>query len=228
MDRTPNRMTIPFMVAAALFLFSACHSRVEPVAGTLPPSVELKRVLVTPFMDMSSVYGENTTYTCPLCGHTSLIGKVSEDADEYMTRRVYAAMEKRKQFELIPPGRAQGVQSTLLAPDQGQPSELDLAIESGRQLLADAVLMGRLYTFRERLGSGYSAESPASVSFDILLIHVKDGQVLWHGSFEETQQPLSENLYTINNFFKRKARWLTARELADDGLEDVITTFPAP
>ncbi len=116
----------------------------------------------------------------------------------------------------------------LLSPDRGQPSELELVLETGRQLSADAVLMGRVYRFRERLGSAYSADSPASVSFDVLLISMEDGRVLWHGRFEETQQPLSENLFTINSFFKRKARWLTAEELADDGLREVLTTFPKP
>ncbi len=227
MNRRPNWMTLPLMVAAVFFLLTACHSRVEP-PGSLPPSVQLKRVLVIPFMDMYSIYGEDVTYTCPLCGHTSITGEVAEGADDYLTRRLHGVMEARRRFELIPPGQALGVQSTLLSPDSGQPSELDLVLETGRQLSADAVLMGRVYRFRERLGSGYSADSPASVSFDIVLIYVEDGRVLWRGRFEETQQPLSENLYSIDNFFKRKARWLTAEELADDGLQEMLATFPKP
>ncbi len=227
MIRRPNWLTLPLMIAAVLLLFSACHSRVEP-PSSLPPSVTLNRVLVLPFMDMYSVYGDNVTYTCPLCGHTSITGEVAEGADAYLTRRLHGAMGARDQFELIPPGQAKGVQSTLLLPDQGQPSELELVLETGRQLSADAVLMGRVYRFQERRGNDYSADSPASVSFDILLIYVEDGRILWRGSFEEAQQPLSDNLYTIDNFFKRKARWLTAEELADDGLQEVMATFPRP
>lgn len=226
MHKRPNRIILPLAVAA-LLLISSCHSRVEP-PGSLPPSVTLKRVLVAPFMDMYSVYGDNVTYSCSLCGHTYITGQVSEGADDYMTDRLFSSMKALNRFDLIPPGKAQGVQSTLLSRDRGQPSELNLILETGRQLSADAVLAGRVFRFRERLGSGYSADSPASVSFDILLIHVKDGRILWHGNFEETQQPLSENLLTINSFFKRKARWLTAEELADDGLQDVLATFPEP
>ncbi len=227
MNKRPNWMTLPLMVGAAFILLSACHSRVERL-GSLPPTVKLKRVLVVPFMDMYSVYGENISYICPMRGHTSIIGEVVEGADDYMTNRLHGAMKDQQRFDLIPPGQARGVQSSLLAPEQGQLSELDLVLETGRRLSADAVLVGRVYRFQERLGSGYSADLPASVSFDILLIYVEDGRVLWHGRFEETQQPLSENLLTINSFFKRKARWLTAEELADDGLREVLTTFPKP
>ncbi len=88
MYKTTNRMTLSVMIAASLFLFSACHSpRVEPVK-TLPPSVQLKRILVTPFMDMYSVYGENVAYTCPVRGYTRVIGVVADEADDYMSRRV--------------------------------------------------------------------------------------------------------------------------------------------
>ncbi len=103
MNRRPNWMTLPLMVVAAVSLLSACHSKVEP-AGSLPPSVQLNRVLVVPFMDMHSVYGENVAYTCPLYGQTSIIGKVAEGADGYMTRLLYGAMEAQQRFDLTPPG----------------------------------------------------------------------------------------------------------------------------
>jgi len=57
---------------------------------------------------------------------------------------------------------------------------------------------------------------------------VKDGQLVWRGIFEETQQALSENILKIGAFIKRKARWITARELAAEGLENLISTFPEP
>jgi len=55
---------------------------------------------------------------------------------------------------------------------------------------------------------------------------VVDGRVLWSGHFNETQRSLSEDLYQLETFIKRKASWITAREMAQAGLEDILDTFP--
>jgi hypothetical protein len=106
-------------------------------------------------------------------------------------------------------------------------SEQDLWIETGRDLGADAVIVGHLYRFRERIGTQYSVEVPASVAFDIHLIGVRDGRLLWSGKFDETQQSLFEDLYQLGTFLSRRGRWITAQELAVSGLEGVLETFPA-
>jgi hypothetical protein len=106
-------------------------------------------------------------------------------------------------------------------------SEKYLWIETGRNLGADAVIIGHLYRFRERIGTQYSVEIPASVAFDIHLIDVKDGRLLWSGNFDETQQSLFEDLYQLGTFLRRRGRWITAKELAVSGLEGILDTFPA-
>jgi hypothetical protein len=57
---------------------------------------------------------------------------------------------------------------------------------------------------------------------------VLDGRTIWDGSFDETQQPLFENLFNLSAFFKRKGKWITAEELAFSGLEKVLETLPQP
>ena len=57
------------------------------------------------------------------------------------------------------------------------------------------------------------------------LIRVADGRVLWSGQFNETQKSLSENFLSLGTFFKRKASWVTAREMAQAGLEDILKSF---
>jgi len=46
--------------------------------------------------------------------------------------------------------------------------------------------------------------------------------VVFEGSFDETQQALSENILKAPTFFKRGARWLTAGELSRDGIADIL------
>ena len=76
------------------------------------------------------------------------------------------------------------------------------------------------------MGTEYAVSSPASVAFDLHLIRVKDGRVLWSGHFDETQRPLSDNLFHLGAFLQRKAKWVTAKEMAVSALENMLKTFP--
>ena len=66
------------------------------------------------------------------------------------------------------------------------------------------------------------------MTFDLLLIRVADGRILWSGRFEETQKSLSENLFNLGTFVRRGARWISAEEMAHSGLEQMLQTFPQP
>jgi hypothetical protein len=49
--------------------------------------------------------------------------------------------------------------------------------------------------------------------------------VLWKARFDKTQISLSENLFDIQTFFKAKGRWMTAAEMAEIGLEEMVEPF---
>jgi hypothetical protein len=44
--------------------------------------------------------------------------------------------------------------------------------------------------------------------------------------FDKTQISLSENLLDIQTFLKARGRWVTAGELAEMGLTELIESFP--
>ena len=185
-----------------------------------------EKILIFPFKNMAAVYGENVNIPCPICGKVFMTGEVAEDADNLLTDQLFILLKDRKDIQLIPASQSQGVVSELLLEDQKKLSERDLLIETGRVLKADWVLSGNIFRFRERVGGKYSVDLPASVAFDIHLIRVSDGHLLWNDHFDETQRPLSENLFQLGPFLKRKARWITANEMAVSGLKDVLKTFP--
>jgi hypothetical protein len=83
-----------------------------------------------------------------------------------------------------------------------------------------------VYRFRERKGFSLSVEKPASVAFEIHLIRVSDGAIVWRGIFDKTQASLMENLLQIASFIKEGAKWVTAKELAAEGMDEVLKDFP--
>jgi hypothetical protein len=96
----------------------------------------------------------------------------------------------------------------------------------GSELGAEGIVTGHVYRFRERKGEPYAAEQPASVAFEIHLLRVEDGVLVWRGSFDRTQSALMENLLQAPSFYREKGRWVTAEELAEEGLELMLKTFP--
>jgi hypothetical protein len=97
----------------------------------------------------------------------------------------------------------------------------------GTQLKADFILWGVIFHFQERIGTAYGVQKPASVSFDLHLLRVKDGSLVRRDQWTKTQRSLTENLLEAESFFKGKMRWLTAEELSFLGLQEILKDFPS-
>ncbi|MBW1695951.1 MAG: hypothetical protein JRH18_04575 [Deltaproteobacteria bacterium] len=188
---------------------------------------KFSRLIFLPIQDMARIYGENKTIQCQLCGNMFTTGRVTEGADAFLTHHVQALLkERRKDFELVPISQAKGAMSDILLGSQQELSERELLVKIGRQLNADAILTGKVYRFVERNGTDYSTNSPASVAFDLTLLRVSDGRIMWTGHYDETQQSLFENIFKLNSFFKREGKWITAEALALEGLKKIFEEFP--
>ena len=207
-----------------MFLFSACKPHVIG-AETPHETFNMDKLAVLPFKNMAGIYGEDEATLCPLCGKVFLTGSVAQGADNILTQHLIAILRKREDFKLIPTSQVQGVLTSLLPESKAVMPERDLVIRIGDSLDADAVMVGYLYRFSRRVGAWYSVDSPASVAFGIHLISVASGRIIWSGHFDETQQPLSENLFQLGTFIKRKASWVTAQEIAVSALEDMFESF---
>jgi TolB-like protein len=219
------RSLVGIGVIALILLLSACKSDII-ISETPVVKSGIEKLLILPFKDLSTLYGKNVNVRCPLCGNVFSTGDVETFAVDVLTDRLISIIKSRKDFELIPPNQAQGAMSVLMAADKSELLERDMFVKIGRALYADAILVGHVYRFKDRVGTRYSVDSPASVAFDIHLIDVSKGSMLWVGHFDETQRPLSENLFKIGTFLRRKGIWITAEEMAVSGLEDVLQTFP--
>ncbi|MDF1591330.1 MAG: hypothetical protein P1P89_07440 [Desulfobacterales bacterium] len=179
-----------------------------------------------PFQDVSNIYGENVGIRCQLCGKVYTTGQVAPTATQFLTKQLKEMLGRLNSFRLIPTSQAQGVISGLLRHSEKELPEIDLFLKTGQALNADGVLVGYVYQFRDRDGSDYSVDLPAAVTFHMDMIQVKGGQVVWSGHFNETQRSLSEDLFQLGTFIKRKGRWISVEDLAVYGLEQILKTLP--
>ena len=203
-------------------LVLACFLSV-PSAGRADPGPSLA---VIPFFTQSH---EDPTKgnVCPICQRAARRGDIPPGALRSLTRLLNLKMEAQKEFR-VSSEEAVEKHSELLRSELFQKKPVTSSIELGKALNVDYVFLGFLYRFDERIGSSLGVDKPASVGYDLHLFRVKDGKMVWSGRFDETQQSLTDNLFKVGAFLRRKAVWLKAEELASVGMDEILNGMPRP
>jgi hypothetical protein len=106
-------------------------------------------------------------------------------------------------------------------------SNLEMARVIGRQLESDSVMLVMVERYLERVGTSYAADYPASVAIRFRIIDVASGNNICVGVFDETQRPLSADVLRLPQMAKRGFKWLTAAELAREGLHRELKACPS-
>jgi hypothetical protein len=163
--------------------------------------------------------------SCPLCKGIYKYGEIVPGSESPLTQLFYTKIEALGRFKTLPLEQVEETLSPSLKKQFGE-KPIPTTIQIGNELGVDFLFVGFLFRFEERIGSHIGAEKPASVGFDVHLIRLRDGKMVWTGIFDETQRPLSENLFKIGSFFRRKASWLTAEELSRVGMDEMLKRFP--
>ncbi len=209
-----------FLVFSVIFLFSCQVTKYQSQRReSFPQRVE--NIVVVGFKVALSGGEKPGLFRCPICGATFMAEPVSDNVAKEMTVDLFNYFRKVEKYYLIPPGQAKGVYSAILSQNLTI-DIIDMLKEIGKSFSSDAVLFGYIYRWRERMGTKYGVETSASVAFDLHLVSTDNGAILWKGSFDKTQLSLSENLLDLSTFMRSGGKWLTARELAGIGLEDLI------
>ena len=147
--------------------------------------------------------------------------KVSTAASKRITRLVYEALEYRPGIRLIHPREA----SNVLTASESQESSVnwkEKVKDVGKQLNVDAVLVGLVRTYRERVGTKIGA-TPAAVGFEVHLVDPVSGKIHWTGEYYEEQKPMNEDFM---GFIERGGAFVTAGELAEYGVHKIMKEFP--
>jgi hypothetical protein len=145
--------------------------------------------------------------------------RLPADAGEAVTAQIYRVLADQATFRFVPDLAV----ADALPAARGEGDDLvSRAVALGHAVEADGVIIGRVSRFRERVGTEMGAKRPASVAFELALVDVGSGKVVWHGQFNRTQKALSSNLFDFWMFWRAGPHWFSARELAGLGVEKLF------
>jgi len=218
---TMRRMGAGFVLLLAVGLLAACQG-VQPQERQVM-DWQPKRVAVLPYEIATG--GDEGNVRSPLTGASFRPGAVAEAAGLALDAALEQQLPKVASFQVVPAGQAGAVYERL----RRENISLDLmqAVQmTGNKLKADGVLIGFVYRFAQRVGGPYAADRPASAAFDLAMVRVSDGAVLWKNSFDETQQAFSENILSAGQYMDRGLRWFTVQEWGEIGLKQLLERLP--
>ncbi|MCL2669535.1 MAG: hypothetical protein FWE89_02510 [Syntrophaceae bacterium] len=215
-----------FFLSLLLFLAGGCQLRSDSHMTAIPEELPaIDRIAVVPFL---KVLPDEATgiARCPLCGTFAHAQRFPGNPEQDLERLFLARLERMKpSFTVLDGEWVDGVLRGVASASLTAPLRQVLA-ETGRELGVDAVVAGYLYRFRERRGSAFTVEQPASVTFEMHLLRVSDGALLWRGYYDKTQVSLMEDLLQLGTFVRGRGRWMTAEELLASGIDQVMESFP--
>jgi hypothetical protein len=192
-----------------------CAEKDEPV---------VKRLAIISFQPLLPEEG-STMVVCPLCSGGYSSGKIEKGAEKTVQEGFIDKLRDFKEVQIIPPEKVTAVYNRIAAEALKKPL-LAVLKKVGAELHADVIVVGYVYRYTERVGYDFSAERPASVAFEIHLLNVADGSTIWRGVFDKTQKSLMEDVFQASSFFKGGGKWLTASQLAKQGIDEIFKTFP--
>lgn len=174
---------------------------------------KIKRIAVLPSSPMPAGQKAQASYS-----GGSVNGKGSNmDAEVVLRDLLYSTLNSMPTWQIVSDLEVKDV-----GPSVAEGSTAARASKLGELVYADAVMTSRVLRYRERIGEEWGAKSPASVAFVLELWDVKRGDLIWSGRFDETQKPLSENLFALGEVTQRGFKWLKAEELALQGVKKAV------
>lgn len=221
-----NHRIFNFLALLSLvFFLQGCQLHPQAARNRKPAEVPIGKMVVVGFQPAIPPGGESGPTRSPITGAVFFAEPTTRIVADRLTGKLFERLMQTKEYRLVPPGQARGVFSSII--NSGSLlQDIEIAQQIGQTLSAESILLGYTYRWKERAGTDYAVNHPASVAFDLYLIKALDGSVLWKGKFDKTQQSLSENLFDMGTFLKGKGKWMKAEELADLGLESILNSFP--
>jgi hypothetical protein len=217
-----NKLAALVLGLAVVLLTAACETPRQP-SDTLTRQWQPKKIAVVTFQ--KGVSDRPGAVRSPLTGAAFTPGPMIEGANLFLDESLNYNLPKATDLEIVPVVEAGRLFDRLRNQDLGLTLR-DALMKTGQQVGADGVLIGFVYRFSQREGNDYAAEHPASAAFDLAMVRVKDGAVIWKNSFDETQRSLSDNLYAAGMYMERGVHWFTVEEFGDYGLQELLKRFP--
>jgi hypothetical protein len=223
-----SKSWIPLLIAAlaGLALMSGCVRRTAP--STQGPAATDAATSAVAFLDKTFVVAP---FTIPATDADLLSGYLpaNHTVPELVPARLDAVLEQvlsASSHRFVPAATAMACAKTASRGNEsGRLATLKYWQNVGMCAGADYVLVPLALYWRDRDGSEAGTTKPASVDLSLYLIDTRTGGVIKHFHFEETQKALVDNLLEADKFVSRHGRWLTAQELAQEGLTKGVREF---
>lgn len=205
-----NRVLAPLFLLLAAGLWGCATPRQGPEL----PQVNMGVAAFTQphsTMEMLAGYMAEDAPRVPQKQITSLDGAL-RDVLRKETKRGYAPMETYQECQ---DAKAPG-QTT------GRVAALKHWVAVGNCMKVDFLLVPQVLEMHEREGSEAGVTRPAGLIMDFFLIDVKNAVLTSRSHFDETQAALADNLLNTGKFLSRKGKWISAVELAREGMVKAV------
>lgn len=219
-----NQLVGCCLVFILTVLLAGCLTGGKSKSGIILPPIQADRIAFLGFKPAILEGQKPGLFQNPISGTTFNAQPVSQATTDKLSDELYTFLIESKDPEFINLRDVKKLTDPALFKEGS--NEIKIIQDIGNAISADAAIAGYIYRIRERVGSEYSAQSPASVAFDVYLISMKNGSLLWKSSFDKTQKTLSENLLELKSFLSYKGKWVDADKLAEIGLKELVDRMP--
>lgn len=210
---TTLRNTGLILCLLGLFMVAGCSKSTQP--PQLPPLTMGLAMFTQPTNtgDLLAGYIPSDQYKVS----PETLDKLDADFEKLLmteTQRVYTkGAASRQCYEIV---RAQHKDEPLNA--------LEFWNQVGICMKTDVLIIPQVIDWTPREGGDMGAFQSAGVNMDFYALSVDvEEPAVSRFHFEETQESLSNNLLNIKKWFKRKGKWITAEQLAEEGMRQAIT-----
>ncbi len=197
------------MALSCLFLITGCANTEAPAPTSRDAAFAVSGIAVLPVRPAVE-FDENQTIA---------EDKLLQDGSQIMNGLMKEALADKSGIRFVTATGKAGKKEAAV-------NNLDAARRVASQQGCNTVLETTLSRYHERVGGDYGVKQPAAVTFAYKLYEVGEGRVLCHGRFDEQQQSVMENLLTLPKAQSRGLVWLTAEELARDGIKEKFDQCP--
>ncbi|MFW2366984.1 MAG: hypothetical protein ACN4GW_11240 [Desulforhopalus sp.] len=198
------------LCSCIVLLLSSCSSTPESSSEMRSPLVPISCILVLPAgtsvdKDETIHYQEAQSLEKGAALATSVLGETLAGHEKV---RILTS----SQLSELVPGVSGGISGT--------------AAVLGEKTNCDAVLVTTVRKFKQREGTDYSVDSPASADVRMVLRHAANFNVLWTADYRETQESFLKNIFSYSKMQKRGFKWITVEELLEQGIKDRLAECP--
>ncbi|MFO8032804.1 MAG: hypothetical protein R6U22_09695 [Desulfohalobiaceae bacterium] len=158
-----------------------------------------------------------------LAGYPASGEELSPDLMQELDQLLAAKLEKAGREDYLGPAQVLKCKKQVsLAEKRNRLSALEFWSQVGQCLQADYLLVPHVLQWRERTGGEWGVQEPARVHIDLYLLDVQEQRLMQRFKFDEEQKALSQDLLQIKRFFGRGGKWVSAKQLAGEGMEQAL------